>query len=134
MIYPILDLEQFFTDLKKYMRLLEEVVIRVLKEYNITGERSEGETGVWIDVQNPLSVRKICALGVRTSRWVSMHGLALNANVDLHYFKNIIPCGISDISVTTIQEELQQEISIQEVFEKFIVHFKEVFDAKIITN
>lgn len=131
-IYPILDLDQFFTDLKKYMRLLEEVVIRVLKEYNIVGERSLGETGVWLDIQNPLSARKICALGVRTSRWVSMHGLALNVNVDLQYFKHIIPCGITDKSVTSMEQELHQKISLQEVFEKWIYHFQEVFDAKII--
>lgn len=131
-IYPILDLDQFFTDLKKYMRLLEEVVIRVLKEYNIVGERSLGETGVWLDVQNPISSRKICALGVRTSRWVSMHGLALNVNVDLQYFKHIIPCGITDKSVTSMEQELHQKILLQEVFEKWIYHFQEVFDAKII--
>lgn len=133
-IYPILDLDQYFTDLKKYMRLLEEVVIRVLKEYHIQGERSEGETGVWIDSQNYSSARKICALGVRTSRWVAMHGLALNVNVDLEYFKHIIPCGIAHKGVTSMQQELQQSISIQEVFEKFIKHFQEVFDAKIISE
>ena len=132
-IYPILDLDQFFTDLKKYMRLLEEVSIRVLKEYNIIGERSEGETGVWIDAQNPSVARKICALGVRTSRWVAMHGLALNVNVDLQYFLHIIPCGIENKSVTSMQKELHQMIPIQEVFEKWMFHFQEVFEAKIIT-
>lgn len=132
-IYPILDLDQFFTDLKKYMRLLEEVVIRVLKEYNIIGERSEGETGVWIAAQNPSIARKICALGVRTSRWVAMHGLALNVNVDLQYFLHIIPCGIENKSVTSMQKELHQMIQIQEVFEKWMFHFQEVFEAKIIT-
>lgn len=131
-IYPILDLDQFFTDLKKYMRLLEEVVIRVLKEYNIIAERSEGETGVWLEVKNPNSTRKICALGVRTSRWVSMHGLALNVNVDLQYFKHIIPCGISNKQVTSMEKELHHKILLQEVFEKWIFHFQEVFDAKVI--
>ena len=131
-IYPILDLDQFFTDLKKYMRLLEEVVIRVLKEYNIIAERSEGETGVWLEVKNPNFTRKICALGVRTSRWVSMHGLALNVNVDLQYFKHIIPCGISNKQVTSMEKELHHKILLQEVFEKWIFHFQEVFDAKVI--
>lgn len=133
-IYPILDLDQFFTDLKKYMRFLEEVVIRVLKEYNIQGERSEGETGVWIDVQDPQSVRKICALGVRTSRWVAMHGLALNVNVDLKYFQHIIPCGISNKSVTSMDNELNKKFSLEEVSQKFIKHFQEVFDAQIISE
>lgn len=133
-IYPILDLDQFFTDLKKYMRFLEEVVIRVLKDYDIQGERSEGETGVWIDVQDPQSVRKICALGVRTSRWVAMHGLALNVNVDLQYFKHIIPCGITNKTVASMHLELNKKIPLEEVCQKFIKHFQEVFDAQIISE
>ena len=109
--YPILDLENFFTDIHKYLRLLEEAVILTLKEYNIKGERSNGETGVWIDVSSS-NPRKICALGVRTSRWVSMHGFAFNINSDLSYFGNIIPCGIADKNVTSLENELDVKIDI----------------------
>ncbi len=93
-IYPILDLDNFFTDIHKYLRLLEETVILVLRDYGVKAERSEGETGVWLDVGTPFA-RKICAMGVRASRWVTMHGLALNVNADLGYFDNIVPCGMS---------------------------------------
>ena len=103
--YPILDLENFFTDIHKYLRLLEEVIILALEEYNIIGVRSEGETGVWIDVGTPFA-RKICAMGVRASRWVTMHGFALNVNANLGYFDNIIPCGIKGKAVTSMQVEL----------------------------
>lgn len=131
-VYPVLDLEHFFTDLKKYMRLLEEVVIRTLEEYGIQGGRSEGETGVWLDGDIPEKTRKICALGVRTSRWVSMHGLALNVNTDLNYFNHIVPCGIVGKNVTSMQKELNRTIEQKEVFEKFVHHFQEVFDATIL--
>lgn len=131
-IYPILDLEHFFTDLKKYMRFLEEVVIRVLAEYGIKAGRSEGETGVWLHTDIPGQSMKICALGVRTSRWVAMHGLALNVNTDLSYFEHIIPCGILDKGVTSMQQELGETIEVSDVFEKFVHHFQEVFDAIII--
>ncbi len=104
-IYPILDLDNFFTDIHKYLRLLEEAVILVLKEYSINAERSDGETGVWLDVGTPFA-RKICAMGVRASRWVTMHGLALNVNADLGYFDNIVPCGIKEKAVTSLNVEL----------------------------
>ncbi len=131
-IYPVLDLEQFFTDLKKYMRLLEEAVIRVLAEYGIRAGRSEGETGVWLDSDIPEKARKICALGVRTSRWVSMHGLALNINTDLSYFNHIIPCGIAGKSVTSMQKELNRTIEQKEVFKRFLYHFREILGATIL--
>ena len=126
-VYPILDLEQFFTDLKKYMWSLEEVVIRVLGDYGIQGERSPGEIGVWLDVDKPTQVRKICAMGVRCSRWVTMHGIALNVNTNLDYFKHIVPCGIYDKGVTSIAQELQKQVPMEEVTKKFIFHFVDVF-------
>ena len=127
--YPIFDLDNFFTDIHKYLRLLEEAVILTLKEYNIIGERNEGYTGVWLDVANPARARKICAMGVRCSRWVTMHGLALNVNTDLSYFNNIIPCGISDKSVTSIAQELGASVPIQTVKESFKKHFAKLFDC-----
>lgn len=133
-VYPILDLEHFFTDLKKYMRLLEEVVIQVLAEYGIEASRSEGETGVWLDADIPGRARKICAMGVRTSRWVSMHGLALNVNTDLNYFQMIVPCGIQSKGVTSMEIELGKKVELQEVFDKFVQHFIRVFDAQIISD
>lgn len=133
-VYPILDLEHFFTDLKKYMRLLEEVVIQVLSEYGIEAGRSEGETGVWLDANIPGRARKICAMGVRTSRWVSMHGLALNVYTDLKYFQMIVPCGIQAKGVTSMEIELGKKVELQEVFDKFVQHFIRVFDAQIISD
>ena len=129
--YPILDLENFFTDIHKYLRLLEEAVILTLKEYNIVAERSDGETGVWIDVlsSNP---RKICALGVRTSRWVSMHGFAFNINSDLSYFGNIIPCGIADKNVTSLEKELGVKIDINTVKTHLKKHLSDLFKMNII--
>lgn len=114
--YPILDLDNFFTDIHKYLRLLEEAVILTLAHYNMEGQRSDGETGVWLDVGTK-KARKICALGVRSSRWVTMHGFAFNINCDLSYFGNIIPCGIEDKSVTSMQHELGQKVDMQEVKE-----------------
>ncbi|MDN3605723.1 lipoyl(octanoyl) transferase LipB [Kaistella yonginensis] len=132
--YPILDLDNFKSDIFLYMRNLEEVIIRVLAEYNLIGERSEGETGVWLDVGKPYA-RKICAMGVKTSKWVTMHGFGLNINTDLRYFEYIIPCGIKDKTVTSLKRELEREFSpddILELKEKIKKYFCEVFDAEII--
>ncbi|MDP2688443.1 MAG: lipoyl(octanoyl) transferase LipB [Aequorivita sp.] len=129
--YPILDLENFFTDIHKYMRFLEEMIILTLAEYNIKAERSKGETGVWLDVGTPFA-RKICAMGVRASRWVTMHGFALNVNTDLGYFDNMIPCGIKGKAVTSLNVELGKvEISLEEVKGKLLKHFLELFEAEI---
>jgi lipoyl(octanoyl) transferase len=129
--YPILDLENFFTDIHKYLRLLEEVIILTLAEYNIIGVRSEGETGVWLDVGTPFA-RKICAMGVRASRWVTMHGFALNVNVDLGYFDNIIPCGIKGKAVTSLHVELGKKVDEGEVKAKILKHFQNLFEAEFI--
>ena len=129
--YPILDLENFFTDIHKYLRLLEEMIIRTLAEYGLKGERSKGETGVWFDVGTPFA-RKICAFGVHASRWVTMHGFALNVNTNLGYFDHMIPCGIKGKSVTSLNVELGvKEIPIQEVKEKLMKHFSELFEAEL---
>lgn len=129
--YPILDLENFFTDIHKYMRFLEEMIILTLAEYNIKAERSKGETGVWLDVGTPFA-RKICAMGVRASRWVTMHGFALNVNTNLGYFDNMIPCGIKGKAVTSLNVELGKvEISLEEVKGKLLKHFLELFEAEI---
>jgi lipoyl(octanoyl) transferase len=129
--YPILDLENFFTDIHKYLRLLEEVIILTLAEYNIIGTRSEGETGVWLDVGTPFA-RKVCAMGVRASRWVTMHGFALNVNADLGYFDNIIPCGIRGKAVTSMHVELGQKVDEQEVKAKILKHFSVLFEAAFV--
>ena len=129
--YPILDLENFFTDIHKYLRSLEEVIIRTLSDYGLKGERSEGETGVWLDVGTPFA-RKICAMGVRCSRWVTMHGFALNVNTDLGYFDNIIPCGIRGKAVTSLNVELAKDkVDLQEVKQRILTHFKEIFEATL---
>ncbi len=129
--YPILDLENFFTDIHKYLRLLEEMVILTLKEYGLDGARSPGETGVWLDVGTPFA-RKICALGVKASRWVTMHGFAFNVNTDLTYFSYIIPCGIQGKGVTSLKAELKREIPLNEVREKLSMHFQTLFEAEFI--
>jgi len=127
-IYPILDLDNFFTDIHKYLRLLEEAVILVLQDFGIKAGRSEGETGVWLDVGTPFA-RKICAMGVRASRWVTMHGLALNVNADLGYFDNIVPCGIKEKAVTSLNVELgKTTVDIEEVKKRFLEHFKILFN------
>ncbi len=127
--YPILDLENFFTDIHKYLRFLEEVMILTLAEYNVIGTRSEGETGVWLGVGTPFA-RKICAMGVRASRWVTMHGFALNVNADLGYFDNIIPCGIKGKAVTSLNVELGVEkVNEEEIKEKILKHFSKLFDC-----
>lgn len=131
--YPILDLENFFTDIHKYLRFLEEVIILTLAEYNIIGTRSEGETGVWLDVGTPFA-RKICAMGVRASRWVTMHGFALNVNANLGYFDNIIPCGIKGKAVTSMHVELGVTVNEEEVKQKIISHFVNLFEAQIIIS
>jgi lipoyl(octanoyl) transferase len=131
--YPILDLDNFFTDIHKYLRFLEEVIILTLKEYGLEATRSEGETGVWLDVGTPFA-RKICAMGVRASRWVTMHGFALNVNANLGYFDNIIPCGIRGKAVTSLNVELGvKEVDEAEVKEKLLNHFKTLFEAEFVT-
>ncbi|EKF55907.1 Octanoyltransferase [Galbibacter marinus] len=132
--YPILDLDNFFTDIHKYLRFLEEVIILTLDEYGLKASRSEGETGVWLDVGTPFA-RKICAMGVRASRWITMHGFALNVNANLGYFDNIIPCGIRGKGVTSLNVELGQEkVDETQVKQKLLKHFKEVFQAEIISG
>jgi len=126
--YPILDLDNFFTDVHKYLRFLEETIILTLRDYGIKGERSENETGVWLDV-NTRNSRKICALGVKASRWVTMHGLALNVNNDLSYFNDIVPCGIKDKSVTSISVECKKNIEENFLKEKIIKNFLKLFSA-----
>ena len=129
-VYPIFDLEQFFTDIHKYMRFLEEAVILTLSEYGIFGERMEGQTGVWLGVGSPVA-RKICAMGVKSSRWITMHGLGFNVNADLKYFDYIVPCGISDKSVTSMQYELGRKIDMDELSEKLVVHLSNLFDFTV---
>jgi lipoyl(octanoyl) transferase len=126
-VYPIFDLEQFFTDIHKYMRLLEEAVIITLLEYDIIAQRMEGQTGVWLGVGS-IQVRKICAMGVKSSRWVTMHGLGFNVNSDLRYFDHIIPCGISDKSVTSMANELGEEVDMNELSNKLLVNLANLFE------
>ena len=131
--YPIVDLDNFKSDIHLYMRNLEEVIIRTIAEYGLKGERSVGETGVWLDVGKPFA-RKICALGVKTSRWVTMHGFGLNVNTDLRYFEYIIPCGIKDKAVTSLKRELEKEFSaneIEDLKQKIKKHFADVFEAEL---
>lgn len=127
--YPILDLDQFFTDIHKYMRFLEEAVILTLAEFKIEATRVDGLTGVWIGAGTP-NERKICAMGVKSSRWVTMHGLALNVNPDMSYFNNIVPCGITDKNVTSMAEELNQEVTLKDVYPILKEKMAEVFDFK----
>ena len=128
--YPILDLENFFTDIHKYLRFLEEMIILTLAEYGLKAERISGETGVWLDGGTAFA-RKICAMGVRASRWVTMHGFALNVNANLGYFDNIIPCGIRGKAVTSLHVELGvNQVSMQEVKKKLLKHFTTLFKAK----
>lgn len=129
--YPIFDLENFFTDIHKYLRFLEEAIILTLADYGLKAERSSGETGVWFDVGTPFA-RKICALGVRSSRWVSMHGFALNVNVDLGYFDNIIPCGIKGKAVTSMEAELGKKTPINEVKDKITKHLSDLFQLEFV--
>ncbi len=132
--YPIFDLEHFKTDLGWYLRSLEEVIILVMADYGLKGGRSKGETGVWMDADTPGRERKICAMGIRCSRWVTMHGFALNVNTDLDYFNYIIPCGIQNKQVTSLQKELGHAVPMQEVKQKLLRSFEKVFDVKITDN
>src|SRR5450631_3582448 len=127
--YPILDLEKFGTDIGKYLRNLEEIIIHTLADYGIQGERSSGETGVWLDSGNVGRERKIAAFGVRCSRWITMHGFAFNINTDLQYFDGIIPCGIKNKQVTSLAQELGRKVNLEEVKQKLKNHFEEVFEA-----
>jgi lipoyl(octanoyl) transferase len=132
--YPILDLEKFKTDIGVYLRNIEDVIIKSLAEFNIPAGRSEGETGVWIDADVPGKERKICAIGVRCSRWITMHGFALNVNTDLNYFSNIIPCGIQNKQVTSIKRELNTEVSYEEVKKILKQNFEKVFHIDLINK
>ncbi|MBL7919500.1 MAG: lipoyl(octanoyl) transferase LipB [Bacteroidia bacterium] len=130
--YPILDLDNFFTDIHKYLRLLEETIIITLKEYGVESGRSAGETGVWLDADNKYKARKICAMGVRCSRWVTMHGWGFNVNADLNYFNNIIPCGINDKAVTSLNKEMGHDVDMNEIKEKLKKNFTNLFDTEIV--
>jgi lipoyl(octanoyl) transferase len=132
--YPILDLDCFFNDIHRYLRYLEEAVIRTLSDYGIVASRIEKLTGVWIDAEDPAKARKICAFGVRCSRWVTMHGFAFNVNVDLDYFKHIIPCGIPDKAVTSLSRELGRPLDMVEVKEKLKTHLSDVFGFRLLTD
>ena len=132
--YPILDLDNFFTDIHKYMRFLEEAIIRTLADFGIVAGRIAGLTGVWLDAELQQNSRKICAMGVKSSRWVTMHGFALNVNTDLNYFQNIIPCGIDDKAVTSMADELGQLVDIQAVMQKIKFHLATIFEMELIEN
>ncbi|MCS3800471.1 lipoyl(octanoyl) transferase LipB [Niastella sp. OAS944] len=130
--YPILDLERFYTDIGKYLRNLEDVIIATMADYGLKGERSPGETGVWMDADIKGRERKICAMGIRCSRWVTMHGFAFNVNTDLTYFDYIIPCGIQNKQVTSLEKELGRKLDMAEVKERVKFHFERVFDVELI--
>ncbi|GAB4249064.1 MAG: lipoyl(octanoyl) transferase LipB [Ekhidna sp.] len=130
--YPILDLDHFFTDIHKYLRYLEEAVILTLKEYGIESGRIDGLTGVWLDWEDEKKARKICALGVKSSRWVTMHGFAFNINTNLEYFNYIVPCGIQDKAVTSLQKELGHEVAMKEVESKLKTHLATIFEMTLI--
>lgn len=129
--YPVLDLDNFFTDIHKYMRLMEESIICALAEYGIEGSRMDQYTGVWLDPDDPQKARKICAMGVKCSRWITMHGFALNVNTDLTYFDYIVPCGIADKAVTSMQKELGKVIEVEAVKQKIKHHFARLFEANL---
>lgn len=130
--YPIVDLDKFKPDLGWYLRSLEEVIIQVLAEYGLKGERSVGETGVWLDPQDPFVARKICAMGIKCSRWITMHGFALNVNTDLSHFEFIVPCGIQGKTVTSLEKELGKKIDYEEVKQKIKSHFEAIFDCELV--
>jgi lipoyl(octanoyl) transferase len=132
--YPILDLEKFYTDIGKYLRNLEEVIIATLADYGLKGARSAGETGVWLDPDIPGRERKICAMGVRTSRWITMHGFAFNVNTDLSFFNNIIPCGIQNKQVTSLEKELGRKLDFEEAKEKVKKNFERVFEVELVNG
>ena len=129
--YPVIDLENFYTDINRYLRTLEEIVISTLNYFKISSQRSPGETGVWLESNSPNS-RKICAIGVKTSRWVTMHGFALNVDTDLRYYNYIIPCGIKGKGITSINKEIKKNVSINEVKEKLLENLKKTFQANLI--
>jgi lipoyl(octanoyl) transferase len=129
--YPLLDLEHFFTDIHKYMRYLEESIIRTIAHYGITGGRIDGLTGVWLDIDDPKKARKIAALGVKCSRWLTMHGFAFNVNTDLNYFNYIVPCGITDKTVTSLSKELGREMDMNEVKQILLQELADVFQFEI---
>jgi len=131
--YPILDLDKFKTDLGWYLRSLEEVIIQVLAEYGLKGDRSIGETGVWLSPEDPFMARKICAMGIKCSRWITMHGFALNVNTDLSHFEYIVPCGIQGKAVTSLEKELGRKVDYAEVKQKIKFHFEQVFDCDLVT-
>lgn len=131
--YPIIDLDQFFTDIHKYLRFLEEAIILTLADYGIESGRIDGLTGVWVDGTIPERARKICAMGIKCSRWVTMHGFAFNVNTDLSYFDHIIPCGIDDKAVTSMEKELGHIVDIQEVAEKLKIHLGDLFGWQLIS-
>jgi lipoyl(octanoyl) transferase len=130
--YPILDLDKFKTDLGWYLRSLEQVIIEVIAEYGLKGERSEGETGVWLEPNDPFMARKICAMGIKCSRWITMHGFALNVNTDLSHFEFIVPCGIQGKTVTSLEKELGYKVNYEEVKEKVKKHFQLIFDCELV--
>ncbi|CAD5291100.1 MULTISPECIES: lipoyl(octanoyl) transferase LipB [unclassified Imperialibacter] len=132
-VYPIVDLDNFFTDIHKYLRLLEEAVIMTLAEYGVKAGRIAGLTGVWLDFEEQKDPRKICALGVKSSRWVTMHGLAFNVNTNLDYFKHIVPCGIDDKAVTSLQQELGIEVSMEEVQQRLLKNIASLFEMNLVT-
>ena len=132
--YPIFDLEKFYTDIGRYLRNIEEVIILTLADYGLKGERSTGETGVWLDPSMKGKERKICAIGVRCSRWVTMHGFAFNVNTDLSYFDHIVPCGIQNKAVSSLQKELGCVVDIEEVKERVKANFEKVFDVSLVEN
>jgi lipoyl(octanoyl) transferase len=132
--YPILDLDNFFTDIHKYLRFLEEAIILTLQQYEVKAGRIDGLTGVWVDFQEEKTARKICALGVKSSRWVTMHGFAFNVNVDLDYFNNIVPCGIDDKAVTSLEAELGYPPDIEEVKLNVKNHLSQLFEMELINN
>ena len=130
--YPILDLDKFKTDLGWYLRCLEQVIIDVMAEYGLKGERSAGETGVWLEPNDPFMARKICAMGIKCSRWITMHGFALNVNTDLSHFEFIVPCGIQGKTVTSLEKELGKKVDYEEVKQKIKKHFEAIFDCELI--
>lgn len=131
-VYPVIDLEHYFTDIGRYLRTLEEAVIRTLADYGLEGERSEGATGVWLDTADPQKARKICAMGVKCSRWVTMHGIALNVNNELSYFEHIVPCGIPDKGVSSLQKELGEEVPMERVKQLLKGHLADLFGMKFV--
>ncbi len=130
--YPIMDLDKFKTDLGWYLRSLEQVIIDTIAEYGLKGERSAGETGVWLEPENPFMARKICAMGIKCSRWITMHGFALNVNTDLSHFEYIVPCGIQGKTVTSLEKELGKKLDYQEVKDKIKKHFANIFDCELV--